>query len=77
MCYDWCNNNLKGDVILNNEVELITCESGDWVIIKLNGDIIEEGHSIPSTSWLRLLDKLNVSTSMKKISDEAMENRDF
>ena len=30
-----------------------------------------------STSWLRLLDKLNVSTSMKEISDEAMENRDF
>jgi len=52
MCYDLCNNNLKGD-------------------------IIEEGHSIPSTGWLRLLDKLNVSTSMKEISDEAMENRDF
>lgn len=68
---------MKGGVTLNNEVEVITSESGDWVVIKLNGEIIEEGHSIPSTGWLRLLDKLNVSTSRKEISDEAMENRDF
>ena len=33
---------------MSNEVEVVTSESGDWVIIKLNGEIIEEGHSIPA-----------------------------
>jgi len=62
---------------LNNEVEVITSESGDWVIIKLNGEIIEEGHSIPTNGWLRLLKRLDVKTSIKEISDEAMESREF
>ena len=62
---------------MNNEVEVITSESGDWVIIKLNGEIIEEGHSIPTNGWLRLLKRLDVKTSIKEISDEAMESREF
>ena len=62
---------------MNNEVEVITSESGDWVIIKLNGEIIEEGHSIPAYGWLSLLERLDVKTSMKEISDEAMESREF
>ena len=62
---------------MNNEVEVITSESGDWVIIKLNGEIIEEGHNIPTSGWLGILEKLNVKTSMKEISDEAMGNREF
>ena len=62
---------------MNNEVEVITSESGDWGVIKLNGEIIEEGHSIPTIGWLSLLGKLGVKTSMKEISDEAMENREF
>lgn len=62
---------------MNNEVEVITSESGDWVIIKLNGEIVEEGHSIPTNGWLSLLERLDVKTSMKEISDEAMESREF
>ena len=62
---------------MNNEVEVITSESGDWVVIKLNGEIIEEGHSIPTNDWLSLLERLDVKTSMKEISDEAMESREF
>ena len=62
---------------MNNEVEAITSESGDWVIIKLNGEIIEEGHSIPVRDWLGILEKLNVKTSIKEISDEAMESGEF
>ena len=62
---------------MNNEVEVITSESGDWVIIKLNGEIIEEGHSISAREWLGVLEKLNVKTSMKEISDEAMESGEF
>lgn len=62
---------------MNNEVEVITSESGDWGIIKLNGEVIEEGHSIPTIGWLSLLGKLGVKTSIKEISGEAMENREF
>ena len=62
---------------MNNEVEVITSESGDWVIIKLNGEIIEEGHSIPANGWLGLLERLDVKTSMKEISDESMESREL
>lgn len=62
---------------MNNEVEVITCESGDWVVVKLNGKVFKEGHSIPESGWLNLLEKLNVKTSMKEISDEEMENGEF
>ena len=62
---------------MNDEVEVITSESGDWFVIKLNGKAIEEGHSISAREWLGILEKLNVKTSMKEISDEAMENREF
>lgn len=62
---------------MNNEVEVIISESGDWVIIKLNGEVIEEGHSIPTNGWLNLLGRLDVKTRMKEISDEAMESGEF
>lgn len=62
---------------MNNEVEVIISESGDWIVIKLNGEVIEEGHSIPARGWLGVLEKLNVKTSMKEISDEAMESGEF
>lgn len=65
---------MGNEKVPNNEVELITCESGDWVVIKLNGEIVEEGHSIPVRGWFNLLEQLNVSTSMKEISDEEAEN---
>lgn len=62
---------------MDNEVEVITSESGDWTIIKLNGEIIEEGHSIPASGWINLLEMLDVKTSIKEISDEAMESGEF
>lgn len=62
---------------MNNEVEVIISESGDWVVIKLNGEVIEEGHSIPTNGWLSLLGRLDVKTSMKEVSDEAMESGEF
>lgn len=62
---------------MNNEVEVIISESGDWVVIKLNGEVIEEGHSISINGWLSLLGMLDVKTSKKEISDEAMENGEF
>lgn len=62
---------------MNNEVEVIISESGDWIVIKLNGEVIEEGHSISINGWLSLLGMLDVKTSKKEISDEAMENGEF
>lgn len=56
-----------------NIVELITCDSGDWEVLKLNGKVFEEGHSIPSYAWLELLSVFNVESNEVSISDEEME----
>ena len=58
-------------------VEVITCESGDWEVLKYNGEIVFEGHSIPNYEWMSLLKKLYVSTSSKEITDEEMENGNY
>ena len=39
---------------------MIFCESGDWVVLKLNGEIYEEGHSIPDFLWLKLFKELGL-----------------
>lgn len=56
-----------------NVVELITCDSGGWEVLKLNGNIIEEAHSIPNYVWLELLSMLDVESKEVCISDEEME----
>lgn len=62
---------------MNNKIELIFCESGDWAVLKLNGKVYEEGHSIPDYIWLKLLQELGNETTSKVISDENMEDRNF
>lgn len=58
-----------------NEIELITSESGDWAVLRLNGDIYADGHSISDDTWLDLIEEVgnNVTTGKKEVSDEDME----
>lgn len=42
-------------------------------MLKKNDIVYYEGHSIPTSIWLELFNKLNVSTESKEISDEDME----
>ena len=57
------------------EVELITNESGDWVVLRVNGDVYADGHSISDDTWLDLLEEIGegVITNKKEVSDEDME----
>ena len=61
-----------------NIIEYITCKSGDWNVLIVNGEIYEEGHEIPDFIWLKLLsEKFNTIIVNTEISDEDMENRTF
>lgn len=62
---------------MNNKVEIFTNESGDWTIVKLNGEVFEEGHSIPTHRWLALIKEIGNEVSEKEISDEDMESGSF
>lgn len=59
-------------------IELITCQSGDWEVLRISGDDFEqEGHSVSNTDWIRLLNYLGYEVKTKCISDEEMENGDY
>lgn len=56
------------------EIELITCERGDYEILKVNNEIYYSGTSVPSQIWLDIF-KLNGNKVLKNtISNEEMEN---
>lgn len=56
-------------------IELITCEAGDWAVLRMNlGEGFRaEGHSISNWDWIELLDVLGFKIECKCISDEDME----
>lgn len=60
-------------------IELITCESGDWEVLRVNlgEDFERSGHSIRELDWLDLLDKLGYRLEIKEISDEDMEMENY
>ncbi len=58
-------------------IQHITCPSGDWEVVLINGEIDAEDHSIPSTYWLSLLKDFGFHVTRKEISDEAMEINNF
>ena len=60
------------------KIELITCESGDWKVLKVDGKIYDEGHSIPDFVWVKLLqEKFGVAFEETIISDEDMEMGEY
>lgn len=68
-------------------IKLITCESGDWNVLKaidgykqlIDNHIMPnylfdyEGHSIPNSKWVDLLKVLDYEVKEECISDEDME----
>lgn len=60
-------------------IELINSESGDWSVLKVNGDVYAEGHSISEDTWLDLLEEVNsnVSTATSTVTDEQMESGEY
>ena len=60
-------------------IELITCECGDWEILRVNlgEDFQAEGHRLNGWDWIELLDLLGYKVEEREISDEDMENRRY
>jgi hypothetical protein len=60
-------------------IELITCESGDWEVLRMNlGEDFEySGHDIPDGVWIKLLRTLEYDVEEKEISDEDMEQGNY
>lgn len=60
-------------------IEHIVNESGDYVVLKLNGEVFYSGNSIPDFVWMDLITKIapNILTDAKEISDEKMEEGDY
>jgi len=56
-------------------IELITCESGDWEILRMNlgEDYESQGHSMSNKEWIYLLKLLGYEVEEREISDEDME----
>jgi len=57
--------------------EFITCEAGDWEVLKLNGEIVAEGHSINRHQWVEILKDLGCNFEEREISDEDMEMGEY
>ena len=60
-------------------IELISNESGDWEILRMNfGEDFEfANHSISNYAWIELLDRLGFKVEQIEISDEDMEGENF
>lgn len=55
------------------QIELITSNSGDWEVLKIDSEIFAENHRLSSYDWVRFLDKLGYKIEEIEISDEDME----
>lgn len=59
-------------------IKYITCPSGDWVVLMVDGTPYYEGHSVPDFVWLSLLeDQPGTKISSSEISDKDMENKSY
>lgn len=55
------------------QIELITCDSGDWEVLKIDGKTFAENHRLNNYDWVRFLNKLGYKVEEIEISDEDME----
>lgn len=64
---------------VKRKIEYITCESGEWEVIRINGgrDFNEEGHNINIHQWFSLLEYLGFEIERVILTDEEMEEGDY
>ena len=60
-----------------NKIELTGCDSGDWEVLKLNGEVYDDGHGIATHTWLKLLKELGNEVIETTVTDEDMEEGKF
>lgn len=57
-------------------VSLIETEDGDWVGLYVNGELIDEGHSLTSYQWIKVIkeykhfDKVDIYIVDEEIADK-------
>ena len=60
------------------KIEIISCESGDWEVLKVDDEIYYEGHEIHNEIWIRILSgKFNVECIDTEISDVDMQEGNY
>ena len=52
------------------KIELITCD--DWAILKLDGRVYDEGHSISNRTWLALLRRIGNDVEWEEVDEDEM-----
>lgn len=62
---------------MKTKIEHITCPSGDWEILKLNGETLDSGHSIPTHSWLEAFAAIGHVVVQTERTDEEMEESPY
>ena len=59
-------------------IELLTCPSGEWEVLKLDGDLYGSRDSIPNYMWIGLIKELTgIDVIQKEVSDDYMENGEY
>lgn len=58
-------------------VDIIDCDSGDWTVIKVDGEILSEGHSISVWDVCDLIERLGHTVKRTNISDSDMEEGNY
>lgn len=70
---------IDGSVLEKQVIELITCESRDWEVLRLNaGEKFEKSrHKILSRNWIELIETLGYEVIQREISDKDMESCNY
>lgn len=55
-----------------SKIKLLTCESGDWQVLKCN-EFKVSNHSITYFDWINLLKYLGYEVDVVELSDDEME----
>lgn len=58
-------------------IEIVTCDSGDWVIVRDGCTKLHEGHSIMPNDLKNILKKLYLPCRIRTISDTSMESEEY
>ena len=58
---------------MEKTIELINCESHDWQILKVDGEVIMSDHTISEFYWLKLLEELGCIVKTTTVSNEEIE----
>lgn len=53
-------------------IEHITCPSGDYEVVLINGSVDYAGNSIPTFYWIDLLKSFGFTVRSTEVSDEQM-----